>query len=361
MGRPPGGAQWQGTVTMTEKNHPPEISVSIFTPADAAGIRDLFSAVYGDAYPVRTYYEPEALIAAVDAGDILPFAARTPDGDVVGCIALFRSAPNATLYESGVGIVLPAYRSRGISSALFTALMDPDTLNGRGVAGVWGEAVANHVFMQKICLNLGFCETGLEVDLMPAEAYDKENSASGRVGSVVLFRTIAARPQTLYLPARYAQTLRRICAGLDDDRTLSTAGSEPPAAAETRIDHQVYGFAGVARLAVTGVGGDFGGVLGALTAELCAAQPLHVIQAAVNLACPWCGHAVEALWSEGFFLGGLLPRWFDDDALLMQKILAPPSWDGLVLHSERIRRLRDEISADWAARRPPVSGPPAAD
>ena len=39
-----------------------EFFVSGFTPADAYGVARLFHAIYGDGYPIDTFYIPERLI-----------------------------------------------------------------------------------------------------------------------------------------------------------------------------------------------------------------------------------------------------------------------------------------------------------
>jgi len=46
-------------------------------------------------------------------------------------------------------------------------------------------------------------------------------------------------------------------------------------------------------------------------------QKVVVIQAWLKLSCPWSGSAVDILRNKGYFLGGVLPRWFDEDGLLM--------------------------------------------
>ncbi len=48
-------------------------------------------------------------------------------------------------------------------------------------------------------------------------------------------------------------------------------------------------------------------------------------------------------------LGGLLPRWFDTDGLLMQKIIGEPCWDGMQIHFDRAKSLVDMVRTDWSA------------
>ncbi len=319
--------------------------IHIFRPEDARGIGQLFQAVYGDSYPVRRFYEPEQLDAALDAGENYSMVARKEDGDVIGHMALFRSSPYDGLYEAGAGLVLPEFRKAGINEMLLSHAYER-IAPGLGLVEVWGEAVCNHVAMQKAVLRHKHVETGLEVDLMPAQTYAKEKSASGRVASLLVFRSFIPRPHTVYLPTAYEDTLQFLYSGLDDRRTLAASREKPPADLLSRASTEVFDFAQVARVAVDTIGEDFGPYLSRLENERIPAG-IKVIQVWVNLACPWVGHAVGVLRGRGYFIGGVLPRWFDDDGLLMQKIIGRPDWEGIDLFSERAQKILQVVRNDW--------------
>ena len=106
-------------------------------------------------------------------------------------MALFRSAPYPGLYECGAGLVLPEYRQEGINQWMLYYVYErlaPEL----GIAGTWGEAVCNHVYMQKTVRRYKHIETGLEIDLMPAETYAKEKSSSGRVTSLLAISVLCS-------------------------------------------------------------------------------------------------------------------------------------------------------------------------
>ena len=65
-----------------------EIEIDFFRTEDAPGIAQLFRQVYGEGYPIRTYYLPDRLIEENAAGRIISCVARTPAGEVVGHNAL---------------------------------------------------------------------------------------------------------------------------------------------------------------------------------------------------------------------------------------------------------------------------------
>lgn len=70
-----------------------EYAAGYFGPADGPGVARLFYAVYGDGYPIDTYYIPERLAEENCRGTIRSVVARTVSGDVISHVALYRSSP----------------------------------------------------------------------------------------------------------------------------------------------------------------------------------------------------------------------------------------------------------------------------
>lgn len=317
-----------------------------FRPEDAEGIVRLFQTVYGDGYPIRLFYDPQAIISANADGSYYSLVARLPDGEVIGAQHLYRSAPYPALYEWGVGLVLKQYRSAGVFSRLAAFLHDEFLPKTPQIEEVFGEAVCNHTHMQQAVLRCGYRETALEVALMPAEAYHKEQSAAGRVATLNSFRCCSPKPHRIYLPAAYDAVLREIYDGLDDARELVPAFGALQQGRATRAEMTIFDFAQVARIVVHEAGDDLCERVVALESEATSRKAV-VFQVWLNLAEPCVGTAVEVLRESGHFFGGALPRWFDGDGLLMQKLLCPPDFDDIVLASDRANRLLEVIRSDW--------------
>ena len=326
----------------------PEQSYAIdrFRPKDAEGVARLFRSVYGDSYPVATYVEPELLIRENADERVISSVARTTDGEIVGHNALFNSAAHPGTYESGAGVVHQAHRG---GKRIFTDLVAhglelvktlPD------VNAVFSEPACNHPFSQKMTIELGFTTRALEVDLMPAEAYYEDSSASGRVAAFLDFRTIRQKPHAIYLPHAYRQVLDFLYADLDDQRDLRLAGTTLPAQRITNLQLHVFDFASVARVVVYTTGLDFQASMTHLEAEL-EKKKIMVTQIFLNLAEPWVWQAVETLRHRGYFLGGVLLRWFDTDGLLMQKTRKAPEWDKICTHAKRHRQILALVHEDW--------------
>jgi hypothetical protein len=320
--------------------------VGYFRPEDAEGIVRLFHSVYGEHYPIRLFYDPAAIIAANREGRYYSIVARTASGEVIGVNHLYHSSPCKSLYESGVGLVLKEFRNTGASTRMLRYLYEEFVPQKENIEEVFGEAVCNHPYMQKSIAVFHYVETAIEVALMPAEAYTKEKSAAGRVATLTAFRCYRPKPHRVFLPAAYDGTLRRIYGRLDDARDLMLSADKIPAGAASRAEMEIFDFARVARIAVHDIGEDFRGYLTGLEARGRERNAV-VFQVWVNLTAPWVGEAVEFLRDMGYFFGGALPRWFDGDGMLMQRLLCPPDFEGIVLESDFAKWLLKVIQEDW--------------
>jgi hypothetical protein len=321
--------------------------VDLFQPEDAEGVARLFLSVYGEGYPIRTYIDPELLKKENKAGRTISSVARTPKGDIVGHNALFNSAPYERIYESGAGLVHAKYRGgKGVFTQMNTHGIEI-AAKTFGVEAVYGESVCNHLFSQKMTHGLGCITFAVEVDLMPASAYSKEKSAPGRVASLLDFKTIKARPHKVYLPHVYEEPLRFIYKALENQRDLCGSGESFPMGSRTHTNTQYFDFAQVARITIWNTGKDFASVLGENEAQVLS-QGAKVIQVWLKLSEPWVEKATEILREKGYFLGGILPRWFDSDGMLMQKIIGKPHWDDIKILTDRARRIVAIARNDWA-------------
>lgn len=320
--------------------------VDLFRPEDAEGVARLFLQIYGKGYPIKTFVEPVLLIEENQARRTISIVARTPRGDIVGHNAIFNSAPFPGLYESGAGVVHPEYRG---GAGIFAQMNAHGLELGKNrfkIAGLFGESVCNHVFSQRMCAGLGAVNMAVEMDLMPAAAYAQEGSARGRVSALLDYIHIQSKPQKVFIPQVYGEALNFIYGGLTDGRTKRPSEAPIPADGITELETQVFDFAQVARLAVREAGRDFEQILADLERDL-EARGVVVIQIWLNLAWPWVGAVVDCLRRRGYFLGGLLPRWFDSDGLLMQKTTACPGWEDMQIYFERAQKIAALARADW--------------
>ena len=321
-----------------------ECSAGYFEPADAAGVARLFYTVYGEGYPVDTCYLPERLIEENRSGAMHSVVARTDSGEVVAHVALYRSSPrNPQLYEYGLGLTLPAYRSSLVFSRVCQAAMK--LVGSDAIDGFFCESVCNHVVTQKLALQSKAVETALEPALMPAAAYTAEGSAAGRVACVMSFRVARDQRRVVFVPPPYREEIEFMMSGLGLDRELRVAEGAP-AEANSAIDVERFAAAGVARCTLTRAGQDLAARVAELERELAQAG-YALIQVFVDLGQASCGAAVDELRRQGYSLGGLLPTWFGDDGLLLHKYFVAPDFANILLHSARAKALLEIVERDW--------------
>ena len=316
-----------------------------FQPDDAEQVARLFVEVYGDAYPIRRVYDPQQLIQAAQSGTYFPFVARNVEGRVVSYAALCQSAPFKGIYELVQGIVSSDFRGGGIGRAMFEHVERLMTTLP-GAETYFGESVCNHLHTQKTSALIKSIETGLEVDLMPGAVYANDTPDTGRIAVLDGFRTIVSKPHHLYLPQIYEEIIRYIYDGFDDHRTLSMATGAIPDGEHTELSVRLFEPISVARLALTSVGPDLDQVLSTHEHSL-THQHIKVMQLWVPSTWPWVGKVVDRLRDRGYFFGGVFPRWFDDDAIMLQKLSDRPNWEGIKLYSERAQKIRSAVYNDW--------------
>lgn len=320
-----------------------EIRIIAFDRGHAPQVVEMFKTVYGDEYPIKTYYHPDSLAQAIESKDLFQSLAVTADDRVVGVGNMYRSVPHQRTYEVGAGLVHPDFRRHNLFARLYEYLYET-VAPQEAVDLLFGEDVCNHVYTQKMQAAMNFTPVALEVDLMPADTYSKEQAATGRVAGLLDCRTYIPGPHRVYLPRLYRDQLTYLYEDLDDARQADVSDQSPPSTAASDLDARHFEHAGVTRITVQEIGPDFASRLEQAEAE---ANQAVVVQIWLPIACPWVGRAVTALRERGYFLGGILPRWFGHDGLLMQKINAEPNWDGINLHLDRAKRILDLVYDSW--------------
>ncbi|MCK2088843.1 hypothetical protein MXC99_11735 [Thauera aromatica] len=320
------------------------IVIDRYRPEDANGVVNLFRLVYGEDYPLKQYYDPAWLTSANGSHDLISVVARTPKGDIVSHMAAYRSAAvNPELYEIGVGLTLSGYHAASEIMRHIVAM-----LPSFGLAGIYGEAVCNHLVTQRFSYDVGCIETAIEIDLMPAETYRLLKNSVGRVSCLFTYLPFRTAPQTLHVPALYLDPVRFILDPVPGERRLVAAGSTAAGQEKAQVETRVFDFASVSRCQVVVCGEDIAARLAdmerAADAQMCTTR-----QVFLNLGDPAVGQAAQWLRDQGYSLAGVTPGWFsgDRDGLLLHKMLHTPDFGAVKLYRERAWQLLARVEADW--------------
>ena len=319
-----------------------------FRPDDAVDIAIAFRRVYGDHYPSPSVYDPASFIEANRTGKATSFVVRDGGGAFAGHLALVASAPFDGAREVAQGLTLPEHRGLGLLNRLVAHAVD-HARSGSTCHLLFGTAVCNHVISQRALLGAGFVDAGFEVDYAPARLFTQENASDGRVATAFECRVLRRAPsQTTYLPAPYGDLIRRIVRRLDDDRVFLDCPANAPTPRQSDVATVDLPTFDLVRTTIREAGTDLTDDLREI--ENAAQHDGRALaQAVVDLGSPTAGRAVDALRRQGYWLGGLLPRWLGADALLMQKTFHYPNFAGIKVHSQAGQQLLDTVMADRLA------------
>jgi hypothetical protein len=321
--------------------------IRLMRDSEALAVVDLYRAVYGDHFPIKEMYDPDFIVKQQEAGLMYRVVAVDASEKVLAHHAMYRLAETYHgLYEAGQGMVYPEHRGKGFSNVL-QEYIGHQLAAAVGVEEFWGESVTNHVMMQKAALYVGVKESGIELEVMPATSYEAEKSAPGRVGAVVCFLVIKEKPHTVFLPGPYAQLLQRIYENGKRDRKFAASTQALPEELRSRYVDTFISPAGLLRVSLFEAGKDLAEVTTGLVKKYTAAGAV-VLQVLLPLDKPWSGAATEVLNRQGFFFSALVPRWFDADALMMQKLVHPTNYDDMKIHSEFAKTMLKFIIEDRA-------------
>ena len=332
-----------------------EYKIRLMEDSDAPAVVALYRAVYGDHFPIKEMYDPDYIIRQQEEGLMYRVVAVDAAGKVLAHHAMYRLEETYHgLYEGGQGMVYPEHRGKGFSNVLqdyIGRVLGP----AAGLEEFWGESVTNHVKMQKAALFVGVKETGIELEVMPAESYEAEKSAPGRVGAVVCNLVVREKPHRVFLPAPYAEVLKRIYENAKRKRQLEAATEPLSAAVQTRHAVTYIASAGVLRISVFEAGGDMGEVIAGLVDKYTAAGAV-VFQVLLPLDKAYSGALTEALNKQGFFFSALVMRWFDADGLLLQKLAHPTDYDAIQIYSDFAKELLRFVIQDRMRVEAPTAG-----
>jgi len=119
-----------------------------------------------------------------------------------------------------------------------------------------------------------------------------------------------------------------------------------PTEGDTVREDKYYDFAKTWKVAVRSIGADWATVVEELVTEA-ARRQIVSLQVVLNTACPAIGGAAELLRRNGFFFGGLAPRWFGSDGVLMQQLYGgEPDYEETKLYSQTAKELMAFIRYD---------------
>jgi serine/threonine-protein kinase RsbW len=315
---------------------PESFQVRPFIPADAQAVVRLFYRTYGYSYPHEYLYYPERLTALNTEGSLRSLIAVSHEGELAGHIALFLSPDHPSLAEIGAAVVNPD--SRGHSCLL--QLTEHALAEARQcqLQALFGQAVTNHTYSQKVAESFQFTPCGLLVGYGPASLTFKKihEDLPQRESLLLLYRgLIPISPIAIYAPARHEEWIRKIYAGLGMKPAILTPpgdlqGNLP---GQGHIELSTYQTTGTATIRVKSIGQETPEDIRHALKHLCQAR-FEVIQLNIDLGQPGAPELISRCEPLGFFVGGILPGLNDAQTMILQYLNnVPIDYDQIQLYS----------------------------
>lgn len=315
-------------------------------PGDAAAIVRLFREIYGEAYPHADMYCEEALQESIRTQNVRALLGVDADDWPQGYFARERTAPNQEIWEEKGLVVTPAYKRTQLGMDLMSQMQEAGFSHD---SGVFSFPVCYQYFSQLACVKHGRSDVALCLEMVDASIFKEREAGEGRVACLLNFSEYAPPHEgPIYLPELYDAVLRDLAAPLQE-RVFKKAAGALPAAGRTCLHELSQPEAGNWSINVQEIGSDWPQ---RLEEWLSQAQRKQVtsLRFVLNAQKPSVGAAVESLRQHGFFFGGLAPRWFGSDGILLQKIFhKEPDFEGIRLYSRQARELCSFIRADREA------------
>ena len=315
---------------------------------NAALVGDVFRTAYGDSFPVAYVYQADALLAEITQGRLAAALALTEENRAAGYVSMFKNAPNHNLWEAGNLVVVPDYKQTDVSSLLFAAYFNGVLSAGTTSDGLMGEAVCCHYFTQVGNIKAGAADVALELDQLDGPSFIGNRTGSARVSCVLSFLENSAPTSPIYLPTIYAPILVKLLQPLQPRIVLHDA-APLPTTGTTQREERYYESVQTWKFFVHSIGADWPDFAAEIVAEA-KRRGVVSLQILLNMACPQLDAAVQTLKSNGFFFGGLAPRWFGPDGLLMQQVLGQPTeYEYIKLYSATAKEILAWIQAERSA------------
>ncbi len=214
------------------------------------------------------------------------------------------------------------------------------------VCGLYGASLTNHTFSQRSVWRAEFMDVGFEIGFVPAHMMQIEAQAQGPVATCLQYLPLGDAPmQRTFLPSAYRDLAVHLYDHLGLRRQFEDGGAGLERTPPSRIEVLDLPRFDIVRVNVFRIGTYLPVLLAAINREA-EQNGRAMVQVFLEPDSPTADAACDALRRQGFWFGGLLPRWMDRDALLLQKAGGEPWFGGIQAFTNDAKALLRFIQAD---------------
>ena len=299
-----------------------QVTIRLMKPNDVVNMARCIYRSYGYTYGWEFIYYPEKVKELLQSGKLTSCIYVNSKDEIIGHFALVRPNPADLVGETGMAVVDPRYRGRGLFKKM--KLYMAEQAKQIGVHGFYSEAVAVHPYSQKGNLSLGARETGVLLGLSPATMQFKnieKNEKTKRTPAMFFYyKILDGHVHESYLPFHHNAIIKKIYEMNNLKRKVIDKNKEmyniklPP---KSQIDVTVKPERKFAFMKIIEFGEDFVDLAKFRLRELCFRQ-MNCIYIDLPLSNPGSQKFCASLEMMGFFFAGIIPELDNGDVLRLQ-------------------------------------------
>jgi len=316
-------------------------------PQEAAEVSKSIYKTYGYTYPHDFIYYPEKIAALNESGRMHSAVAVMDGQDIAGHCALYFWEEHLQIAEMVAGVVNPEFRSQGCLTRLTQYLID--FARSKGLLGVLGGAVTNHVISQKTGHQHNLRDCAILLGMVPESADFKgfSEQPSQKITMLMAFKYLRSpEPHNIYLPLQHENIIRSIYEGIGNLPKIKWQEKENNLVKNENSVFKIdaLGALNYARFTIEDYGQPIVSEIHAKLKEL-SLKKIETIHLYLNLADPRTPHFCTEFENLGFFFGGVLPGGHKGgDALILQYLNnVPIDYDAIQLESDIARQILAHI------------------
>lgn len=334
----------QPSKTWKRISTPVEFQVHLMKPSEALEVARSAYKAYGYTYSNEHIYYPDRIVELNESGQLISATAVTPDGELAGHCAIFRSNAGSQSAEIGQAVVKPEFRGQGCLLRLTEFLIGE--AKSRGLTGLYVRAVTSHTFSQRVTTRLGFTACAILLGYAPANVTFKgiKEELAQRETFVVQYKYLEKPGHLkLYAPTKHKDLIAKLYGNLDVTLQFESAEKSLVSVRQSESILKTKSAAsmppGYASIEVLRSGKD---VISEVKNALKEFRLKHydAIALYLDLHDPLTFHLVPELEALGFFFGGILPGISVGEALVLQYLNnVAIDYDSIKLHTEASREI----------------------
>jgi len=288
---------------------PEDVSLEIrmMRPEESFELSRCVYRSYGYSYDWDYIYYPDRIRELQEEGLMRSCVAVTPEGEIVGHLAITLEHPDSPVGEAGQAVVDPRFRGHHLFPRMKTFMAE--WAADAGMYGLYSEATAVHPYSQRGNLHLGAKETGFLLGYIPASVSYKQigEEREGRRGSVALFymRVKDEPEREIYPPAPYLEEIRRVVEHNGLRRVVGEV--QGPALQPSRMSVEVRQDHNLAFVRVEEPGADLEELVKGHLRDL-SLHRMDCVYVDLPLSHPATPSAAAGLKDLGVFFGGIIPE-----------------------------------------------------